>query len=56
MKNEKDLTDLIINQVQIFGAEYDVFFFGSARAREPGPRRRPKRKNTSVLRIRPKKI
>jgi hypothetical protein len=56
MKDEKDFTDIIMNHVQIYGAEYDVFFFGSARAREPGPKRKPKRKDTTVLRIKPRKI
>jgi hypothetical protein len=56
MKNEKDLTDIIMDHVQIYGDEYDVFFFGSARAMQPGPKRKPRRKENSVLRLKAKKV
>lgn len=56
MKNDRDLTDIIIDHVQIYGNEYDVFFFGSARAMQPGPKRKPKRRESAVLKLRSKKL
>jgi hypothetical protein len=56
MKNDRELTDIITDHVQIYGNEYDVFFFGSARAMQPGPKRKPKRKENTVLRLKAKKL
>ncbi|HEX2975645.1 MAG TPA: hypothetical protein VHO68_06880 [Bacteroidales bacterium] len=56
MKKENRLTDFIFNNVQIYGDEYDVFFFGSARATEPGRKRKPRKKEPSVMRLKAKKI